>query len=715
MAQQTPREEPFLFRGVNLFGNPTQRPRFTADKCENFRIMPGNGIRLRGGRVGRRNTVGGTIQQLHSFRDPNFPGSNSQMAKIRTGSTVRWNWFDLATYTLDPFTSGSIETIYDGGFALTNLAAIANITDRPCFYNGLGVKDATSSRPPFSTFYAGVTRYFGLDAHCPSAIPSVSFAVGGGGFNNCLESISFAVGLYHEPTGHFSNGVVVGSIGPTVSNGVVTISNLDRLRAAFNNATEQNELFYVFYATIDSFKTHYLVMNASLNGPHKVPVASTSASLSVLNSDNGFVLDTTTEMPIANHPPRPMRWLAFLNGRLYGAPLAGGSGSYNAPFSYQWGLRELASIVWSAAAGDDRETKQVGDPLQSWPYENIRDIPNAEASTFGMPSLSESSLLVWTTSSLFLLSELTNGIHVWRKLSPVNGLVNPATVRVTPYGIAWVNQLNQICLLEDEGSEQQAATIKILSRRHQHLMRGQTVQCANYLADPLNEIDRYEVFCASGLSVCHDFLLRDSDHPDGQAYTSTGQDYTAAATLVSRDGIRHYVVAKGGFYTHEGQPENNLIPTTDQTFVDTSTQTKSTSQINGAFRFNWDDFGSFNERKLLASVSVVGDGKPSAALGNVSPLTFRWWGDYEYVHSSTEKVESVTRGNQTDADWRWQMNLRKANRFVFKLEFRLAGHSSDNGGIANYPPIETEGNLPQNFYGSIWTAGYLIGNRGNFA
>jgi hypothetical protein len=713
MAQQNPREEPFLFRGVNLYGNPTRRPRFTADLCQNFRIMQGNGIRLRGGRVGRRNTVGGTIQQLHSFRDPNFLGSNSHMAKIRTGSSVRWSWFDLSTYTPDPFTNGTIETANDGGYALDNLAAVTNITDRPLFYNGLGVQNGTNSRPPFCTYFAGITRYFGLDAHCPSGKPTVAFSTGGG-FNNCLERIKFAVGLYHEPTGHYSNGVEIGEIGPTVSNGVVTVSNLNRLTAAFNNATEQGELYYVFYATIDGFQTYYLIMNAALTGPQKVSIASTSASLSVADTDNGFVLDVTTEMPIANFPPRPMRWIAYLNGRLYGSPLQGGAGSYNSAFTYQWGSsREYASIVWSAAAGDDRETKQVGDPLQSWPLQNIESIPNAEVGIFGMPSISESSLLVWTASSLFLLSELTNGIHVWRKLSPVHGLMNPSTVRVTPYGIAWVNQLNQICLLESEGSENSPATITILSRRYQTLLRGQTVNCANYIADPTNEIDRYEVFCASGLSVCHDFLLRDNEHPEGQAYTSTGQDYTAAATLVTREGVRHYVVAKGGFYTHEAQPENGLIPTTDQTFTDTSTQTRATSQINGAFRYNWDDFSGFNERKLLASVSVIGDGKPSPALGNASPLSFRWWGDYEYVHSSTEKVEPILRSTQTQPDWRWQINLKTANRFVFKIELRLAGHSSDSANFANYPPVETEGNLQQNFYGSIWSAAYLIGNRGN--
>ena len=58
--------EQLEFKGVFTAGNPIQRPRNTAEVCENFRIMPGNYLRLRSGRVLRSAgyPVGGTVLQI---------------------------------------------------------------------------------------------------------------------------------------------------------------------------------------------------------------------------------------------------------------------------------------------------------------------------------------------------------------------------------------------------------------------------------------------------------------------------------------------------------------------------------------------------------------------------------------------------------------------------------------------------------------------------
>jgi hypothetical protein len=708
--QQVDFAQPLLFKGVHLSGNPTRRPVGTASKCENLRVMPGNWIRLRGGRRARTNTVGGIVTQIHPFRDPNFLGSSSHMAQVRYAGagTARWTWFDLATYTIDPFGVFNIDLTFDGAWSLNNPAAIANIADRPVFYNGLGVRNGTNSRPALSSYYAGIVRYFGLDAYCPGLLPTVGFAAGAGA-NTVLTSVSISVGLYHEPTGHYSNAVAAGSIATTGASGTITVSNLDRLVPAFNNATEQAELFYVFYATIDGLQTRYLILNSALNGPHKVAISATSASLSVAGgTTNGWVLDTTSEAPIDNFPPRPMKCLVSANQRLYAIPLDGGSGS-GSDFSYVYGPRELGSIKWSKSSGDSTATKAVGDPLQSWPLENQLETPTMEYPLWAAPSLSEIDVIVWTAKSTLLLSELTNGVHRWEKLSGIHGISNPMTVRLTEYGLMWLNQRNQICLLESDTKD----GLKVVSGDYQGLLRGKTPVCADYLLNPLHEIDRYQVWFSDGTSLCHDFAIRDSEHPLGHAYTCTSQDFTAAATLIAQNGSIHHCVAKGGFYTHESQPEDNLIPTTDQTFTDTTTQATTTTQINGEYVFNWNCQGDPTKRKQVRVVDFIGDGASSTALG-ARPIALRLWKDFQPIADAPLQYTAIDGPQQeTGKTFSYRVPIEKSWASVFKVGFTVSGHSSDHVTFDKHQPVEQQGDLARNFYGSVMEAAVLIGNPDN--
>jgi len=711
MAVQKPSDLPIVFRGIDLSGNPARRRSMTACVASNVRVMPGNWIRLRGGRKAKKNTVGGTIMQIHSFRDPNFPGSNSHMAQIKYAGagTANWTWFDLATYTIDPFGVQSINLTYDSSYSLSNPAAIANITDRPVFYNGLGVRDVTNSRPALSSYYGGVVRYFGLDAYCPSGSrPTVAHSAGAGN-NSVSTSVAIYVGLYHEPTGHFSNGVLAGTI-TTAAAGTITVSNLSRLAVAYNNATEQGELKYVFYATIDGYEVPYLIMNSSHTGPLTAASTDASKSLSVEapgdGTENGWFLDLTTEMPTENFPPKPMKCIVPVNGRLYGIPLNGGSGS-GADFGYTWNSRDLASIVWSKAAGDDRETKTVGDPQQSWPLTNKKPVPNIETPVWAAPSLGGDALLVWTSTSLFIAREFTNGVHVFEDISRIHGTKSPMSIRMTRYGLCWVDQRNQICLLTSDGR----GGLSVISEKYQDALTGKTVTCADYVLDPRHEIDRYQVWFSDGTSLCHDFAMRDQDFPDGQAYTCTNQDFTAAATLVAQDGTRHYVVAKGGFYTHEAQPDNGLIPTTDQTFANTTDQTTTSAEITGEYRFNWDRISDWKRRKSLAEVSIIGDGATSAQLTDY-PVKMKWWGDFAEV-PGTPQTLSPAAEPQTSTAWSYKFRPTQANRMLFKIGFTIAGHSTDDADFVNHRRPSEEGDLDKNFYGSICEAAILVGNEGN--
>lgn len=706
MPTQTPPDLPIVFRGIYLAGNPARRPGMTASVASNVRIMRNNWLRLRGGRKKRYNTAGGTVQQITPFRDPNFAGSSTHMVQVKVGSTVTWTWFDVLTYILDPFGIGTITNTYDSSWTVSNPAAITNITDRPVFYNGLGVRDGTDSKPPLWSYYAGVKRYFGLDAYVPGgANPTVAFAAGAG-YNNVNESVKIYVGLYHEPSAHYSNGKLCGTIGATGATGTITVSNLSRLVPVYNNATEQGELKYVFYASIDNLQVPYLILNAAGTGPYTVSIGSSTASLSIVDNSsedgNGWDLDVTTEMPVVNFPPRPMKSVWVVNQRMYGIPLSGGSGA-GSDFTYQWQTRSLAGVCWSKAFGDDRETKVVGDPLQSWPLENHKATPNVETPKWGCPSLSGQASLIWTNTSVCLLNELATNMHEFEDISRIHGLSHANTVRVTPYGIAWVDQRNQVCLLSGDTK----ADLRVISGNYQDWMIGKTVTCADYVLDPVNEIDRYQIWFSDGTTLVHDFTLVDQDFPDGQAYTGTGQDFTAAATLVGTDGVRNYVVAKGGLYTHETQPENGLIPTTDDTFSNTTDQTYTTADISGEYRFNWDSFGSWRERKPLAAVYVIGDGATSAQL-SASPLAMKWWGDFQEVPGTPNAVAAAIE-YETAINWMYRFTPTQAHRWYFKIGFTIAGHTTDDSDFLWQRRPGVEGDLDKNFYGSICEAAYLLG------
>ena len=702
MAQQVKPYEQLEFHGVYTAGNPTARPRGSAAKCQNFRVMPGYWLRLAGGRKARYCTAG-EVRQIHLVRGVDFFGGNNQLAQLKfVGDTAAWHWFNLSGWVCAPPEMQSvtqIETIataYDGGFALTYPAAAANISDRPVMYNGLGVRDGfSSSKPPF-THYKDGAFYYGLDAYCPGGNPEAAFA-GGDGYNQIQERVEVWVGLYSSATGHYSNAVYAGTVETTSGLGTITVSNLGRLKFASHGAGEQATLHYVFYATIDGGRIPYLILNTALNGPNKVAVSEDSASLSLASgTTNGWNLDLTSEGPFDNHPPRPMRSLCYVNGRLYGVLLQGGSGtavsqlkpgaSVAAPdFTYQAESADLAAVVWSKASNEPDPV--LGDPLQCWPTDYITPTPSGDQPVVVAPAQDGVRVLVVTPGSTFLLEESADGLQEWVTVSRIHGISMAASLRTTPYGTAWVSQRNQIVLLPPGGER-----LEVLSGTYQNLLAGKTVRCADYLLDPVNEMDRYQVWFSDGTTLIHDFAV-------GEAYTATGHDFTAAATVYNASGKPHHIVAKAGLYTHEGQPEDGLIPTTNQTFTG-SGQAYTGAEIDGEYIRNWDDLGDMNLRKELPQADVVADGALSAQLG-VSPFSLEWYADFEQVIAGNKKTAALTKTGQSATDSCYRARLATPHRFWFKIVLKLRGHSTDDAAFTKHRPPAEEGDNAKNFYGSI--------------
>jgi hypothetical protein len=57
--------------------------------------------------------------------------------------------------------------------------------------------------------------------------------------------------------------------------------------------------------------------------------------------------------------------------------------------------------------------------------------------------------------------------------------------------------------------------------------------------------------------------------------------------------------------------------------------------------------------------------------------------------------------------------IEKSWASVFKVGFTVSGHSSDHVTFDKHQPVEQQGDLARNFYGSVMEAAVLIGNPDN--
>ena len=687
MQQQRPLEQ-IEMHGVYLAGNPANRPRGTASLCRDFRVMPGWWLRLRGGRKARRYLGSGVqVMQIHQFRSLTEYGADSQLIQLKYSPTdVRWSWFSLLTYTPDPYAIESID-LARWTTPRDACAPVTNLPDRPVFWNGQGVRGGSDSKPPFSSYYGGVLRYFGLDAYCVGGNPTVAF-VAGTGKNTVQTAVQIWCGLHSISTDHYSNAVYCGEIGSTSEAlGVITVSNLSRLKYATHGFSETSDLEYVFYATIDGGAVPYLVMGDS--GTFSVPVSSSSASLSLVSGTvNGWVLDLTHAAPTANHPPRPMRSICFANGRLYGVPINAGSGNAvmqtfpggytGLDFTYQvTSPLELAGVVWSSAPGDSSRGGALGDPWQCWPLTNSATTPNGDQPLAVFPAPDNVRVCVFTARRMFVLVEAADGVHEFEQIDFPHGLSRAETICRTPYGVVWVTHRRQVALFDGEA-------VRILSGAYQQLLANSPARCADYLQDPIHEIDSYRVYLEDGTCVVHDFAL------DGEAYTETGQQYTAVRTLVDGSGKNHHVVANTGLYTQEAQPETGEVLTLVQTFTGTDQAYTSALPPDGRYERNWDEAGDITRRKEIDRVDILGDGDSAAVL---------WRKDFSQDEDSAVRQNGDGKAPQSRTDGLWSFRMRNGSGFWHKFIITMA--PSVAAAPANHTRPALEGDQAANFWGSV--------------
>jgi len=655
-------------------------------------------LRLRGGRnINYTGANGSNVVQFHEFRKVSQAGAIYDIALHYDGSATKWKLFN----------TGSLTDILTVTGAPQTRSAIASVRSKCFMYNGKGSR-STNSLPAFSSWDGTTVRYVGLDAFCPSGSTPVASFTAGSGHNTITDFVSIYVALFNSTTQHTSNGVYAGTLS-TPGTGTISVSALDNLVPAYNNSTEQGELYYVFFATIDGGQTAYQILNTALTAPYMVAIGSTTTNLSLSTLvPQGFVLDLTQERPIENYPPRPMSIIAYANGRVYGVLGGGGTGSavvlpdsggnYYKDFTYTETLNEIGAVCWSAGADDSTQNDFVGVPEESWPIRNRKFTPNAETPTILDSAPGGNQVLVVTANGTFLLYEAADGLHQWVTVSDHDGAANMNSYVPTPRGPMWLTQKQQLVLLDATTFE-----LKKLSEGFDELLSsplsyGPTGACADYLWDPHSLIDYYEVWRADGSSVVYDFAL------GGMAYEKSGPLVTAAKTMFTSSGLRGHFMAGQHIYTQEADPITKLIYTRDQLSSGVFTE------INGDYITQWMCFGEPRDRKKFTDMDVTGDGATSAELG-ASPITFSYYVDLTNAATSV----ALTKSNQSTTDDNYKARFRTGNFFWLKLRIQLAGHGGDGVQFQTYPEAASyDGELVPSAFGTIFEIApteNLSGNR----
>jgi hypothetical protein len=709
LAQSIPPVRQLNLGGVFTGGDAFRRPGDTAVRCLNLRPMPGGRIRLRGGWE-RRAAASGSREylQFHEFRKGSLSAGVYHLAQTTDGTAEAWHQLNLSNYSLT-----QIDAV--NGTAGTKPRAIANVRDRVFFDNGLGIRDNLNSRPPLSSWDGTSVRYVGLDAYCPTgANPTATFAAGAG-LNNIIASLTIYVGLYSSATNHYGNGVLAGKItnnGSSTITGTVSLSNLSRLSCAFHGIPEQAELYYVFYSTGDGLSVPYLILNAAGTDVYKVSVANLSASLSLTAADSkGFIISPAHEMPTENFPPRPLEDVCYANGRLYGIPGTGGSGSAAsyAGFAYPFSDRDAAAIVYSATADDvaSQDTAFVGVPEESWPATNKKFCPNGERPIKVSDLPNRGQVLVITATGTFYLEETADGLHVWQPISETRGILDKRSFARTPRGPMWVTQHKEIVLLDPSSMSLQVQSTDYAEIINESVYNtGAFGVAADYVLDPVNFLDQYQVWAASGYWVIHDFALAADQERRGvtvaPGYGAFSSPINCAKTLADASAQYHHLAGKGALWTREAQPQGRLVPTRDQDANGAFTD------IVGDWIGQWLNYGDPRVKKEIREILLIGDAAFSTAL-NTSPVLLTWFGDLDSTENQAELVKSA----QSPTDYSYVAKVKNGNLFWIKLRIQLTGHSSD---ATTYYPVALswsgELDLSQYIYGSIVEVALTVNSAG---
>lgn len=699
----------FAFGTVNVMDNPVHHGDTNSSSVmENLRPMPGQWVRSWGGRKARKfNHVDGRYLQFHEFRDPQFSGWPTHLEQyVDETGVVKWRSLALSNF-LEQDVEG-INGSYDLNYGADNPVAVANLRERVVMYNGQGVRDGAGSRPPFSGWDGTSVQYFGLDCFNPSgALPLVGTSAG---TITITSPVKVYVGLHNTNTLHFSNGKYVGEVAAG-ANIQIDLTQLNRIVPSYHVGVEQGNLVYVFYATLPGLSVPYLLMAADGITPLSQFVISTSYTITLLKHD------LTKEMPITNHPPRPMRWLANVGGRLYGAYLdtsiPGGSWPLD-DFSYQTGNpRFLCGLAYSAAVNDLKGRSYLGNPEESWPIGSgyFTPTPNSMIPLMGLSSPDQSALVVWTAIATYRVSEAADRFHEWQPLSNIHGIGKASTAVTTAKGVIWLTQRNQIAMYVSGYGE---GSVVVLSDKYQHLLSRKTAKFATYTLDPVNHIDRYEVYFTDGTCVVHDFKA-------GGGYLVSGS-FGCGKTLTDYNNRQYHILANNAIYTHAGQPENGRERLAEETFD--AAGAVVVSSIVSKWGTQWLSYGDPTTRKEFICLTLCADGAGERTNGLVDVALYAdtgGMGDNNKIQGSGRELNvqsggpiDVTASERTGLAY-YDYKFSSSNYFKFKFLVTITGRTdlTDHPAMDEYGNSVAENGHHSHFAGALFSAHHELRDRKN--
>lgn len=692
------------FGGLMTKGSPLARPSNTSVRCQNFRTMPGATgrglyLRLRGGKTYRRANTGGTYRKFYEWAAQTSSVGANLALYTTDGGVSSWQHLDL---TIQPYLQS---TLHDGPNAS---APIIGVRDKVVFGANSPSRNGTISTPALCSWDGTTVRFSGLDAYCPSGTYPTAVMTLGAGFNNIITSVDIWVGLYNTATGHYSNAIFCGRL-TTLGTGTITVTNLARLTFNYNNPTEQGELKYVFYASVDGGETAYLVMNNALNGPFYVNTGSATANLNLTNiSVQGFVLDFTQERPIDNNPPRTPVDITYANGRVYAAMglgniagptqplLRGPGGTFYPDFDYALGNKGAGFIGWTATADDNAGRDFVGVPEESWPTKNRKYTPNGQTPQIvdGIPGTA--MVLVLTNRGSYLLYEAADGLHQWITLSDEDGIqsLGQSYIR-TPRGPMWITQRLQLVMLDKATLQMQALSTDFEECLSSPAYAGSTILAADYIHNAQQQIEYYEVWKSSSLSLVYDFAA------GGVASTKIRAVNfgvpSAAKSMRDNNGKVHHIFSSIDcpIWSQEEDAVTGLIPTRDElspgVFDDPV----------GDYITQWMAFDDPRVRKVFSDLDIIGDGEVSHTLTDTRPLAVSYWVDFDDSEEIPLHLDK-SRQSSGNQDHNYKARLRTGNFFWIKFRYKLSGHGTDQ---TTYPTgSSSNGEVPPNFYGCIYDA-----------
>jgi hypothetical protein len=514
------------------------------------------------------------------------------------------------------------------------------------------------------------------------------------------------VGWHNTNTLHFGNGKLMGEVSGG-SNVTINVSNLQRLsRAVHSPGVEEGNLRYVFYATLPDLNVPYLLMQA--DGIHPIQALSTDSTFTI----TALRHDVTKEMPITNYPPRPFRWLAKVGGRMYGALLDTSIplGSWPTDdFNYQTGnVRFMTGVFYSAAANDIKGRSYLGNPEESWPIGNgyFSQTPNSMMPVHGMPSPDESCLIVFTSLATYSVIEAADKVHTWEPVSIIHGIRQGNTACSSSRGLIWLTQRNQIVMMETG-----RAGVELLSAQYQHLLSDKTPTHATYTLDPLNQIDRYEVYFSDGTGVVHDFLA-------GGGYEITGQ-YTCGRTLVDAGDRQHYLLANSSIYSQAGQIETGDEKIADETYDPTGEVI--VNPFTSVWGSQWLNYQKPVTRKQIVRLALYADGGGLRANPFVDIQMYAdtagMGEDNRLTATGVLNIQSGGPLGDVSIDEKtglalYEFKFSKADYFKFKWLIIMIGRLD----VTYHPGLNEYGNAPDyhaHLAGAVFSLHHEVQERGN--